>query len=340
MRTIPLIWDSNCYNQCMDIYIGYDSALRFWRRQGRTRGSYVHRQRRSKLPSRLIKTNAASIERVLQVTGLELPLDILVAAPNARSKSRIQKTHVCSRPLPENSFISVGEGVYVSSPELCFFQMASQLTLIKLIELGFELCGSYTPSVINQGGENPAALSISQFNLPKLTDEKRIASLVERMVGVHGYKLAAKALPYIADGSNSPMETILTMLLTLPYRLGGYGLRMPSLNYPVVPVKALRRTTGRSHFRCDLFWPEEKLAVEYDSEEYHGNIRKIAEDAARRNVLTSLGMPPIIVTKQQLYSVFESEKIAIQLARILGKQLKHKKPGFSEARYSLRKSLL
>ena len=252
----------------------------------------------------------------------------------------MQKAHVFSRTLPENAFLAFGGGVFVSSPELCFFQMAGKLELIKLIELGFELCGTYTPSVISQGGEGPTDLVKSQFNLPKLTDVKRLTSFVQRMEGVHGYKLASKALRYVADNSNSPMETILTMLMTLPYRLGGYGLPMPNLNHPVVPVKAVRRTTGRSHFRCDLFWPDKKLAVEYDSEEYHDNLKKMSEDAARRNTLTSLGLPPIIVTKQQLYSVFEFEKVAIQLARRLGKQLKHKKPGFAQARNSLRRSLL
>ena len=242
--------------------------------------------------------------------------------------------------MPENSFHALGNGVFVSSPEFCFFQMADKLTLIELIELGFELCGTYTPSVVCQGGEDPTTLAKSQFNLPKLTDVKRLTSLAQRMEGVHGYKLASKALRYVADNSNSPMETVLTMLLTLPYRLGGYGLPMPSLNHPVIPVKAVRRTTDRSHFRFDLFWPDKRLAVEYDSEEYHDNPKKMAEDAARRNALTSLGLPPIIVTKQQLYSVFGFEKVTIQLARKLGKQLKHKRPGFVKARNSLRKSLL
>jgi len=46
--------------------------------------------------------------------------------------------------MPDRCLAKIDSEILVASPELCFFQMASELPLVKLIELGYELCGSYS----------------------------------------------------------------------------------------------------------------------------------------------------------------------------------------------------
>ncbi|MCL1906447.1 MAG: hypothetical protein FWG08_00785 [Propionibacteriaceae bacterium] len=160
------------------------------------------------------------------------------------------------------------------------------------------------------------------------------------MKDVRGHVKAGRALSYVIDNSGSPMETILVMLLTLPYRLGGFGLPKPSLNVKVEPSKSTVKSSDRMYYICDLLWEQKKLAVEYDSEQYHSGAEKIYRDSKRRNLLSVMGYPPIILTKQQLYSMTELEKVVYLLARKLGKQLKHRSSGFAVAHRELRRVLL
>ena len=66
------------------------------------------------------------------------------------------------------------------------------------------------------------------------------------------------------EGSASPRESTLAELVTLPCLRGGSGIKHPLMN-AVVPIPERSRwVTGRSHLRCDLIWPDERVAVEYN----------------------------------------------------------------------------
>jgi len=147
--------------------------------------------------------------------------------------------------LPNGSFIDAGGGLYVSSPEFFFFQMALEYPLAKLIELGLELCGSYSMPSIDFADKGQGDSEQALYNLPRLTSKKRLKAFAARMKEWPGHRLASKALQYITNDSASPMETILVILLTLPYRNGGYGLPMPELNGRIVPEKKAKRFLGR-----------------------------------------------------------------------------------------------
>ncbi|MCL1895345.1 MAG: hypothetical protein FWG03_02225 [Clostridiales bacterium] len=122
--------------------------------------------------------------------------------------------------------MNAGNGLMVSSPEFCFLQMAGQLTLAKLIELGYELCGVY--SMPNADDKNVPERGF--YNRQPLTSIKKLKAFLDSMPGVKGRKKAMRALRYLRDGSASPMETKLAILLTLPYMLGGYGFSLPEMN--------------------------------------------------------------------------------------------------------------
>ena len=87
------------------------------------------------------------------------------------------------------------------------------------------------------------------------------------------------------------METKLAMLLTLPYKHGGYGLIAPEMNSQIIPAKTAKRSVGKKYYSCDLFWHDYDLAVEYDSDLFHTGTTRIANDSKRRNALTALALP-------------------------------------------------
>ena len=237
---------------------------------------------------------------------------------------------------PEGCFINVDDGLIVSSPEFCFLQMASLLPLAGLILLGYEFCGSYSMPAVG----DPNIPERGFHTRRPLTNVKRIEAFLDRLPGAKGHQNAMKAVRYILEGSASPMETKLSIILTLPYKLGGFGFSRPVLNRRVVPSKTEKRFSGKGSYVCDLFWPDHALAVEYDSAHFHSSQEQYVGDAKKRADLIKKGITVVTVTKQQLYNRKELETIAAAIAKRLGKRLKcGNKPGFVDAHRGLHRLL-
>jgi len=204
-----------------------------------------------------------------------------------------------------------------------------------LIELGYEMCGSYSLPVA--GDQKTPGRGF--YNRLPLSNIKKLTEFIASMPGFKGRKKAARALRFILDGSASPMETKLSILLTLPYKLGGFGLPMPELNVRIKPRKTDRRTTGKEFYVCDLFWPDKDVAVEYDSNLFHTGSAHITDDSKKRNALKAMGIGVITVTTQQIYDNSEFEMAARTIAKDLDKRLVYKNPGFAAAHDELRRLL-
>ena len=373
----------------MDIIFSHKSALEYWRLHSDTKNSDLEKQKKK----RSKKRPPVSFPRATDICGiatseLSYPISIMLGSKNANQKSEIFRTHVYTGQAPGGCFVGIGEGLAVSSPSFCFFQMANELPLAKLIELGFELCGTYSlpaksrhddDSRSGHGGgqsngeeiddrilhgdraigidynayreweEAVAKTSYSDgeeivdktvYGHPRLTNTKELKNLTARMKSVNGQKKACRALRYILDGSASPMETILCMLLTLPHKLGGYGLPAPELNRRVDIGDTSKNRSGKSFYVCDLFWPKAGLAVEYDSDSYHSGADRIAADSRKRLELATLGITVITVTSRQVRNAIEFEGLAKLISRKVGKQLRYKNPEFQKAHRELRSMLL
>ena len=198
-------------------------------------------------------------------------------------------------------------------PEACLLQLADDLPFPNLVETGFEWCGGYARST----GE---FCSIVQRD--PLTTVAKLELFSKRVGGADGTKTLRKALRFVLDGSLSPMESVTVVLLCFPVRLGGYGLPLPVMN-AVVEVPARERAfVKKSFYKCDLYWPEAKFAIEYDSNLHHTGATRIAEDASRRVDLAYLGVEVATLTQQQACDRREMDRIAHLLAKRLGKRLR------------------
>ena len=329
----------------MDIYISHKSALEYWRLNRNTEITALSKLRRKSLPHSL-PGSATIIDA--SPSGLSYPINIMVGNKNAKRKSRILRTRVNASTVPDGCFTSIGDGLAVSTPAFCFFQMAGELPLVKLIELGFEICGTYSLPVMSDYGkefrhdhENPDENPHTLYGLPQLTDTKALKAFIARMKGMNGYKKACRALRYIANGSASPMETRLFMLLTLPHEQGGYELPAPVLNRRIDLSNSTDWRLRKSGYRCDLFWPDASLAIEYDSDTYHTGADRIARDSKRRFDLLMLGITVITITSRQLRNAVEFDGLARLIAGKLHKRLRFKNPQqFLKAKRELRGLLL
>jgi len=321
----------------MEIMITHKTALQYWRIHGAIQKSKERPQRARKAPA---STPEASVLLKGDIFGLSLPFDVTVSTSASRRVSSAFNTHVFPGVMPDRCLVNIGEGFLVASPELCFFQMADKLPLAKIIELGYELCGTYAqPS----GGAADAARKAEDgvaYNLEPLTSVKKLSAFVAQMSGRHGVKQAAQALQFIVDGSGSPMETILSILLVLPYRLGGYGLPLPEMNRRLDPSAASVKNPGKQFYKCDLLWKEHAVAAEYDSRLHHSKDWAIADDSIKRGDLDLSGVYVVTVTDRQVYQKEELEKIARRLASKMNKRIQIRYPEFDTKRSELRSLLL
>lgn len=315
----------------MDIIIGYDSALEYWRLTGR---AFLRGYEARKGATRRARKAFASPEKPRlsegnrRPGGCTLPLQAIVGNAEARTSTMRVASHTWTN-LPERSVIDVGEGFFMSTPEFCFLQMAASLSLARLIYLGFELCGTYA---LAEGGP-----SITRE--ASLTTRTRIRGFVEAAQGAPGRPKALRALRYVLDGSASPMETVLAMMLHLPYNLGGYALESPLLNYRVDVPPSLREIADRGLCRCDLCWPDAKLAVEYDSKRFHSDQVRRKSDASRRSTLIALGFTVVTAYPDHVLDSGAFNRLARQLAKLTGKRLRYEDPGFTRKHLELREQL-
>ena len=297
----------------MRVFICKQSAVRFWL-SAWSDGVDPH----ALSPVRSLRyavNNAKQVQEfALERFGFtDYPLDILVADPNLRCISDVHRTHLWSSTITPGSFVEIARGIFVSSPAFAFVQMATELDAVDLSKLGIELCGCYRIDDIDFRG-------FSQVD-PRIELEQ-LKGYVSKSSNCRGIKAARSATRWIASVSASPMETNLVLILCLPTRFGGYGFPVPLMNYRIELDETASRMAGKSYYKCDGYWPEFKVAMEYESDMFHTGSEKIASDSLRRNVLGYLGITVITVTRQQLYSIQGMESVARQLAKAIGNSRK------------------
>ena len=313
----------------MKHFISHQSALEYWRRSLKLPGESADRRCRVALPDKPTEIEPSTF------SGFTLPAHIMIGDRCARQRSEIIKQHLFSGETPVGCFMNIGDGRMASSPEFCFLQMAEQFTLVELIELGYELCGGYSIPL----EDDPEIPKNGFYNRRQLTSVNKLKGFLESMPGVKEYKKAKRAMRYMLDGAASPMETKLAIFLTLPFMLGGFGFNMPELNYRITLGKKARKNFNKDYYVCDMFWPDEKIGVEYDSDQQHTGSDRIARDSKRRNALNSIGIRVVTVTRQQLYSPVELESAAKTIAKYKKRQLFINKSRFDKAHQELRKQL-
>ncbi len=311
------------YYGTMPLVLSHISALEYWLSVRRGPRSFV---RVSRARSLLSSVPSLSSEKVLGPWWLARPLHAIVAGQELRRPSSEFVCHVWSGLLPKGSVLDAQNGFCVCSPELCFLQMANSLSMIELIMLGFELCGTYDVSDGDVRECQP------------LTSVAKLSAFAEKMHGVNGRKNALAALKQVVGGSASPRETALCMCLCLPYRLGGYGFEKPELNHRIDIPSTLKSHVRQSYFVGDLCWPERRLDVEYDGS-LHLDADRRASDEARRTVLETMGFTVVAVTRKQFNSVAATHAVAETLALHLGRRLRFRDPSFSQVRLRLRTKL-
>lgn len=298
----------------MAIFIGHKTALAYWRTHDRNWAQPISQAAPHENNSPYYSQIDTGILWKFSID--EKPVSILVSCKANMRKSQNLSPRIWSGKHPSRSFYKIAQDLYISTPEATFLQLGKESSLIQLITIGYELCGSYGLSAQSDSG----FLRREPRSNPQL-----IERYLEKSDGIHGVKAAKRASSYIAKGSASPMESLLSMLLCLPPSLGGFGLPRPELNFPIETNEG-----GIVMRRCDLYWPDQRFALEYDSDTFHSDASKLHLDSSRRSTLEKAGVHVVSVTKNQVFDRGQLFNLATIVSKRLEKRLSPTPFNFSQ----------
>ena len=230
-----------------------------------------------------------------------MPMDILIPTYAHLHTPKGFTFHGVGGHLPKGSFLDIGNGMLVCAPELVYIQLCQGATLRECIDIGCFLCGTYSlePTVRSGVVERKA-----------LTTRDDLDTFLKQAKRLRGARNAAAALPWVLNGSASPKETELALLLYLPFAMDGFGFEKPVLNHVVDLDSAERKLVGTENVRIDVYWPKQRIGFEYTSYAEHSEEKKIGEDMRRALVLRKKGIHIEFVTQEQLSSLDQMSILA------------------------------
>lgn len=212
--------------------------------------------------------------------GRDVPhstLDVAVAHEGERIALSIVRNTIYARGLPEGAFVQITPELSMSSPELLFVELANELSPLRHLLLGYELCGAYSLDPFDPvHGEG-------QMGLAPVTSVQAIRAFLARARGVRGSDKARETLRCLSDNAWSPVEAALAALLALPLERYGYGFGPCLLNRRVQTPAELAGTTGARSRVPDIMLPGTKVGINYDGAG-HLDLGRIS-DAAREQAL-------------------------------------------------------
>ena len=300
------------------------SAMQLYRSSRRLIPTLLDKPRTGRLAGCIIPTEQMLADDMVRNGISEGPYHVMVNRSYRGYKRDDIVLHIANDTLPPRALIKVSRSLYVTSPELTFIQLAAsgELDDIGLALLGFELCGTY---VLDKSWDG------CTYTDTPLTSVLKISRMIDALSGYAGVARARKALAHVSNGSHSPMESVLAMLVSLPTRLGGLGLEPIALNHPVATPLGPRRP--------DVLFTKHRLGLEYKGKEYH-SIEAVGRDDRRQNKLVGSGVTILNVWYDDLVNAHLFEQFTTDLFRALGVRRRIRVKGFAEKQALLRARLM
>ena len=241
--------------------------------------------------------------------GLSFPVHAMANRISDRGSGSFLHACVKSKHLPEQAFIQLNNSIYISSPELCFVQMAEILPFAKLVEIANNLCAIYS---IDQQ---------ASYGLPEREQIISIADItdfLQRAKGLYGIKKARRAILYATERSRSPVESQMAALAVIPFSQGGFCFPRPEMNLDISLTDHAAMLFKRDSCNCDMVWMDQKVVVEYDSNLSHLTADQHAYDKGKANALHMSGYKTFFATQRNIQSFKDIEEMFRTIREMLG----------------------
>ncbi|MCI8468681.1 MAG: hypothetical protein HFJ75_04200 [Eggerthellaceae bacterium] len=276
-----------------------------------------------------LRRQAAELSAAIPSVGSEAHIIVPPEARRGRHAGLV--LHGWNAALPASRLIRIRHDTWSLGPELCLLDLSRSLDDVSLLMLAYEFCGTYAI--------DPDADAGFRARGP-LTTPRRIAQVVAANPGVGGSKRLRRILPHVSAGSASPMESALALLVRLPHRMGGLALPPPLLNHTINPGRRGGVVADRSYYVCDLYWPQARIGLEYDSDAFHVGADRLSRDARRRAALQGLGVTTVTVTREQIRRPSDLRRLDETLHRLLGVQRRPRCKDYPDRQRTLQGQLL
>lgn len=263
-------------------------------------------------PDLALEQLAGRLSATTPPTRFSFPAHLLFHGDVRHKQTLLRIPHRCTNIPKGRHFLKVSKNVYAASANFALCQMADEAKeMFDLLLLLWEACGTYRTDL---------TWMESAYETVPLTSVRSLSRFTSENPKIHGAGKIQRVLRYVRDGSASVRETQIALFLGLPTRYGGFNLGLPQMNHRIDASQEARLIGGRSHFRCDLCWPDQKIDIEYQSDESHeGKLMRI-KDSRRTNALISMGWHVFNVTNNEAQSLTTLERIAEHVRVLLRKR--------------------
>lgn len=282
---------------------------------------------------RLIRTEnsfSGSLEDLAVMNNLldnNQRIHILLNSQNDKTENSNYKCHVNFSKLPKGSLKIINENIKIVSPEFMLIQLSKSLNYEELFLLILELCGSYSINPLDNSFTN---------NIYPITDIKTIKNYLTRFKNMNPYAKGVNNLlricKYAQNASASPMESRLYIKLCGPKKQGLYECKGLKLNQKINISKKAQLIAGQDYIIPDITCIKKKVAIEYDSAQFHENTTQGQRDKRRRDAMVHDGWKVVTIVPSQINNPNIFHAIAIGIKKALKEDTRIRVKNFEEKR--------
>lgn len=242
--------------------------------------------------------------------------------------------HAIDPALVASHTLKIANDLYIVDPLLCLLQATAWMSLWELVEFGYEFCGRYhgldflkSRPVSNVEAAHHGMPAQAIEHGASDTDPKRPDGIItiedigraldNELKRRRGSERLRHTLRFIRDGSRSPMESGLAMLICLPNREGGLGIEDIEMNHRVDVAGTAKTLTKSSFFEIDIYRIGSHRGTEYDGRDHVTDTQR-EHDAERRNALEEMGYSFKVLTLGQFANQLSLHRAMNAVARSFG----------------------
>lgn len=285
-------------------------------------------------PSKKLVSTARRLLAAYGVPSDELGvIDVLVVSQKDRRTRRDVACHLYRNGaggISEAAVHHIFGEIYVVGVPLCALQAAERMSFRECVEYYYELCGCYRMPL--DSGESYAECRPA-------TSVEELRDFFAANSGARGVATARRAIEYVRNGARSPMETALIMMIVMPKKEGGLGIRGVEMDYRIPVSKYASRLTRSRNLYCDIFVPSAGLTIEYGGR-VHEEVHRRARDNERTNALRAMGYDVIDVSRENLFDRDGFERTIAAIGKKVGVRPSRLPGDFAERQEDLRQFVL
>lgn len=252
---------------------------------------------------------------------------------------RYQFNKSATQSVIENNIMRALETIVFPDPCILLLELAQVCSYIEVLYVALEMCGTYTiiPRYFNENKKNENSPSDEKNknsflnnSEPILSTNKLITFLSNNpnLKGTKGFAKLADVSKFVIDNLNSPAEAKLYIKMCGPRKFGCYQLKKPLSNVEVSLSNHAKQIAGQSTIKPDFIYPDKKLAIEYDSTQYHDNEEQDQKDKRRIDALISDEWKVISIVASQVNNTQTLESIVKSIMRFIGQDTRIKTRDF------------